>query len=151
MGRFSKIVRENISGPTKENGMNYGRWYLMDRDIKYVLSKLCDECDTFEEAADRFYIENTELRERMRVFDGEKVKVVFAARGSGRKRYDFIKEQMVLQETKVVKKFANYLIDKSVGGKIEVVDIAHLTVEYMKNIAGGGVNVNDGAERYKTD
>lgn len=65
MGRFSKIVRENISGPTKENGMNYGRWYLMDRDIKYVLSKLCDECDTYEKAADGFGMENIGLRKQL--------------------------------------------------------------------------------------
>lgn len=71
MGRLSKIVRENISGPTKENGMNYGRWYLMDRDIKCVLSKLCDECDTCEKAADGFGMENVGLRKQLEVQKAE--------------------------------------------------------------------------------
>ena len=136
MGRFSKIVRENISGPTKENGMNYGRWYLMDRDIKYVLSKLCDECDTYEKAADSFNIELMGLRERMGFFEGEKIRIVFAARGSGRKNYDSIKEQMILQETQIVKNFAHYLIDRAEGSKIEVCDIADYAVEYMNKVRG---------------
>lgn len=138
MGRFSKIVRENISGPTKENGMNYGRWYLMDRDIKYVLSKLCDECDTYEKAADSFNIELMGLRERMGFFEGEKMRIVFTARGLGRKHYDSIKEQMILQETQIVKNFAHFLIDRSKGGEIEVVDVADLAVEYMNRLGGKG-------------
>lgn len=62
LGRYCKMVREFISGPTEENGHNYGRWYLLPEETKRILKWLCDECEVFERAADSYAMENISLK-----------------------------------------------------------------------------------------
>ena len=65
MSRLSFMIKDFISGPTIENGFNYGMWYLLPRDTKILIRKLCEESEMFEKAADSFARENIELKKEI--------------------------------------------------------------------------------------
>lgn len=66
--KLTNMMREKISGPTEENSFHYGDWYLLQNDQKFIIRKICDNCDMFEDAADKFGKENFKLKKELAIY-----------------------------------------------------------------------------------
>ena len=70
MSAISKRIREYVNDPSVSD--HYGRWGILNRDQRREIRKLCDACDMFEEAADRFCKENIMLKVEIELLKGGK-------------------------------------------------------------------------------
>lgn len=52
MSRISDQIREYVND--KDVSEHYGKWGIMRRDQRLLIRKLCDTCDMFERAADKY-------------------------------------------------------------------------------------------------
>lgn len=68
MSEISSKVREFVNDYSVSD--HYGAWGILRVDQRQTIRKLCDTCDMFEKTADKLYVENKRLKEKIRLLKG---------------------------------------------------------------------------------
>ena len=63
MSKISNQIREYVNDP--DVAVHYGAWGILPKQQRRLIRKLCDTCDSFEIAADKFGMENIILRKEI--------------------------------------------------------------------------------------
>ena len=68
MSEISSKVREFVNDYSVSD--HYGVWGILRADQRKIIRKLCDTCDMFEKTADKLYIKNKKLKEKIERLKG---------------------------------------------------------------------------------